>query len=84
MFTSGMLAQKCKAAVKELIAGLATQVNLKNIHLEVALACINECTREENTIDKEMAHFFGYVFNVGVLIAEGKITVKVMIPSDKV
>ena len=59
MFTSGMLAQKCKAAVKELIAGLATQVNLKNIHLEVALACINECKREENTIDKEMAQFFG-------------------------
>ena len=59
MFTSGLLARKCKAAIKELIAGLATQVNLKNIHLEVALACINECKGEENTIDKEMAHFFG-------------------------
>ncbi|XP_015750067.1 PREDICTED: nucleotide-binding oligomerization domain-containing protein 2-like, partial [Acropora digitifera] len=59
MFTSGMLAQKCEAAVKALIAGIATQVNLQDSHLEVALACINECKREDNTFYKEVAHFFG-------------------------
>ncbi|XP_068748855.1 NLR family CARD domain-containing protein 3-like [Montipora capricornis] len=59
MFTSGMLAQKCEAAVKALIAGIATQVNLHCSYLEVALACINECKRGENTFDKEMAQFFG-------------------------
>ncbi|XP_068748835.1 NLR family CARD domain-containing protein 3-like isoform X2 [Montipora capricornis] len=59
MFTIGMLAQKCEAAVKALIAGTATQVNLKHCRLEVALACINECKRGENTFDKEMAQFFG-------------------------
>ncbi|XP_068748870.1 NLR family CARD domain-containing protein 3-like isoform X2 [Montipora capricornis] len=59
MFTSGMLAQKCEAAVKALIAGTATQVNLTYWYLKVALACINECKREENTFDKEMAQFFG-------------------------
>ena len=59
MFTIGMLAQKCEAAVKALIAGTATQVNLTYWYLKVALACINECKREENTFDKEMAQFFG-------------------------
>ena len=59
IFTSGLLAQKCEAAVKALIAGIATQVNLEGSHLEVALACINECKREEDTFDKEIAHFFG-------------------------
>ena len=59
MFTSGMLAQKCEAAVKAFIAGIATQVNLGHSRLHVALACINECKREENTFDKEMAQFFG-------------------------
>ena len=59
MFTSGMLAQKYEAAVKALIADIATQVNLDDSYLEVALACINECKREENTFDKEMAKFFG-------------------------
>ncbi|XP_068670281.1 NLR family CARD domain-containing protein 3-like isoform X3 [Montipora foliosa] len=59
MFTSGMLSQKCEAAVKALIAGIATQVNLDDSYLEVALACINECKREEDTFDKEMAKFFG-------------------------
>ena len=59
MFTSDMLALKCKAAVKAFIAGIATQVNLEDSRLRVALACINECKREENTFDKEMAQFFG-------------------------
>ena len=59
MFTSGLLAQKCEAAVKALIASIATQVNLQNMDLEVPLACINECKREENTFEKEMAQFFG-------------------------
>ncbi|XP_068670274.1 nucleotide-binding oligomerization domain-containing protein 2-like isoform X5 [Montipora foliosa] len=59
MFTSGMLAQKCEAAVKELIAGTATQVSLEHCRLKVALACINECKSGENTFDKEMAQFFG-------------------------
>ena len=66
MFTSGLLAQKCEAKVKTLISGIATQVNVKNIGLtagnkglHVALACINECKREENTFEKEMAQFFG-------------------------
>ena len=59
MFTSGMLAQKCEAAVKAFIAGIATQVNLEDSRLHVALACINECKREENTFDKEMAQFLG-------------------------
>ncbi|XP_068670283.1 protein NLRC3-like isoform X2 [Montipora foliosa] len=59
MFTSGMLAQKCETTVKALIAGIATQVNLFDSYLTVALACINECKRGENTFDKEMAQFFG-------------------------
>ena len=59
MFTSGLLAQECEAAVKALIAGIATQANLRNMDLEVALACINECKKEENTFGKEMAQFFG-------------------------
>ena len=59
MFTSGLLAQECEAEVKALIAGIATQVNLENMNLEVVLACINECKREENTFEKEMAQFFG-------------------------
>ena len=66
MFTSGLLAQECEAEVKALIFGIATQVNVKNIGLdkenmglEVALACINECKREENTFAKEVAQFFG-------------------------
>ena len=59
MFTSGMLAQECDAAVEALIAGIATQFNLKKCRLQVALACINECKREKNDFDKEMAHFFG-------------------------
>ena len=59
MFTSGMLAQKCEAAVKAFIAGIATQVNLDDSRLHVALACVNECKREEDTFDKEMAQFFG-------------------------
>ena len=59
MFTSGMLAQKCEATVKALIAGIATQVNLENCHLKAALACINEYKREDNTFYKEVAHSFG-------------------------
>ena len=59
MFTIGMLAQKCEAAVKALIADIATQVNLNHCRLEVALACINECKRGENTFDKELAQLFG-------------------------
>ena len=59
IFTSGMLAQKCEAAFKAFIAGIATQVNLDDRRLHVALACINECKREGDTFDKEMAQFFG-------------------------
>ena len=59
MFTTGLLAQKCKVAVKALIAGLASQVSLDNFPLKVALACINECKGEENTFEKEMAQLFG-------------------------
>ncbi|XP_015769566.1 PREDICTED: protein NLRC3-like isoform X3 [Acropora digitifera] len=59
MFTSGLLAQECKATVKALIAGIATEVNLDGRRLRVALACINECKREGSTFDIEMAQFFG-------------------------
>ncbi|XP_067029415.1 NLR family CARD domain-containing protein 3-like isoform X2 [Acropora muricata] len=59
IFTSGMLAQECEAAVEALIAGIATQFNLKRCRLHVALACINECKRRKNDFDREMAHFFG-------------------------
>ena len=73
MFTSGLLAQKCEAEVKALISGIATQINVKNMGMnvgnmpikradmdvKVALACINECKREKNTFAKEMAQFFG-------------------------
>ena len=59
MFTSGMLAQKCEAAVKAFITGIATQVNLDGRRLRVALACINECKREENSFGKEMVKCFG-------------------------
>ena len=70
MFTSGMLAQKCKAAVKAFIAGIATQVNLEDSRLHVALACINECKREENTFDKEMAQFFGSHLKLQTIVWE--------------
>ena len=70
MFTSGMLAQKCEAAVKALITGIATQVNLDDSRLHVALAFINECKREENTFDKEMAHFFGSHLKLQTVICE--------------
>ena len=63
MFTSGLLAQKCEAKVKALMAVIATQVNEKN--MEVALGCINECKREENTFEKEMAQFFGARLKLG-------------------
>ncbi|XP_044162704.1 NLR family CARD domain-containing protein 3-like [Acropora millepora] len=61
MFTSGILAQKCETAVKAFVASIATQVNLMDIRLRVALACINECkrSREGDTFDKEMAQCFG-------------------------
>ena len=59
MFTSGLLAQKSGAAVEAFIAGIATQVNLDGSRLRVALACVNECKREGDTFDKEMAQFFG-------------------------
>ena len=58
MFTSGMLAQTCEVAVKAFIAGIATHV-LEDSRLPLALACINECKREENSFDKEMAQCFG-------------------------
>ena len=59
IFTTGLLVQKCETVVKAVIAGVATQVNLEGSRLEVALACINECKREENTFHKEMAQLFG-------------------------
>ncbi|XP_068748892.1 nucleotide-binding oligomerization domain-containing protein 2-like isoform X2 [Montipora capricornis] len=71
MFTIGMLAQKCEAAVKALIADIATKVNLNHCRLEVALACINECKRGEDTFDKEMAKFFGSHLKVQGAYCEG-------------
>ena len=71
MFTSGLLAQECEAAVKALFAGIATQVNVENINLEVPLACINECKREENTFEKEMAQFFGARLQLPVVDCSG-------------
>ena len=71
IFTSGMLVQKCEAEVKTLIAGIATQVNLGGSHLDVALACINECKREENTFHKEMAQFFGSHLQLPTVYCEG-------------
>ena len=71
MFTSGLLAQKCEAVVKAFIAGIATQVNLEDHHLRVALACINECKREENTFDKEMAQFLGSHLKLGAVSGMG-------------
>ena len=66
MFTSGLLAQKCKATAKAVIAAIYTKINLEESHFEVeesnfevALYCINECKREGTTFDKEMAQFFG-------------------------
>ena len=70
LFTSGMLAQKCEAAVKKLIAGIATQVNLEKSPLEVAWACINECKGEGNTFDKEMAQFFGSSLKLKMIAGE--------------
>ncbi|XP_067029206.1 NLR family CARD domain-containing protein 3-like [Acropora muricata] len=67
MFTSGMLAQKCEATVKAFIAGIANQVNLDGSRLRVTLACINECKREGNTFDKEMAQFFGSHLKLGMV-----------------
>ena len=71
IFTSGMLVQKCEAEVKTLIAGIATQVNLVGSHLDVALACINECKREENTFHKEMAQLFGSHLQLPTVYCEG-------------
>ena len=76
MFTSGLLAQKCKATAKALIAGIATEVNLEQRHLHkslfyVALDCINECKIEGTTFDKEMAQFFGSHLKVQMAHCEG-------------
>ena len=70
MFTTGMLAQKCKAAVKALIAGIATQVNLNKSRLPVALTCINECEREQNTFVKDMAQCFGSHLQLTMVVCE--------------
>ena len=59
MFTCGLLAQKCEAAAKALIAGIATHVNFGESLLDVALGFINECKREGTFFHKEMAQFFG-------------------------
>ncbi|KAK2546913.1 hypothetical protein P5673_033342 [Acropora cervicornis] len=50
IFTSGMLAQKCKAAVKAFISGIATQVNLDDSRLDIVLACMNECKRDREIL----------------------------------
>ncbi|XP_015748912.1 PREDICTED: NACHT, LRR and PYD domains-containing protein 12-like, partial [Acropora digitifera] len=76
MFTSGLLAQECKATVKALIAGIATEVNLEQrlLHqslLYVALDIINECKIEGTTFDKEMAQFFGSHLKVRTAHCEG-------------
>ncbi|XP_067029230.1 nucleotide-binding oligomerization domain-containing protein 2-like [Acropora muricata] len=71
LFTSGLLAQKCEAAAKALIAGIATQVNLGKSLLHVALYCINECKREGTTFDKEMAQFFGSHLRLQTADCEG-------------
>ena len=71
MFTSGLLAQECEAKVKPFIAVIATEVNLRNILPEVAFGCINECKREENTFEKEMAHFFGARFQLRSIYCTG-------------
>ncbi|XP_044162974.1 nucleotide-binding oligomerization domain-containing protein 2-like [Acropora millepora] len=70
MFTSGLLAQKCEATAKALIAGIATQVNLEE-SLYVALDCINECKIEGTTFDKEMAQFFGSHLKLQTANCEG-------------
>ena len=46
MFTSGMLAQKCKAAVKAFIAGIATQVNLEGSRVRVCLLYTSPSPRD--------------------------------------
>ena len=71
MFTSGILAQKCKAAVKEFVAAIATQVNLKDSRLHVAFACINECKTEETSFDKEMAQLFGSHLKLQMVRCQG-------------
>ena len=75
-FTSGLLAKECKATVKALIAGIATEVNFEQrlLHeslLYVALDCINECKIEGTTFDKEMAQFFGSHLKVQTAHCEG-------------
>ncbi|XP_044171374.1 NLR family CARD domain-containing protein 3-like [Acropora millepora] len=75
MFTSGLLAQKCEATAKALIAGIATQVNLEENLLDkslyVAWNCINECKIEGTTFDKEMAQFFGSHLKLQFASCEG-------------
>ena len=75
MFTSGLLAQESEATAKALIAGIATQVNLDDCRLDVALACINECKREGNSFDKQMASFLAHSSNFRWLFAQGKAVV---------
>ena len=65
MFTCGLLAQKCEAAAKALIAGIATRVTYRWYSYssqnawDLAFYCINECKIQGTTFDKEMAQFFG-------------------------
>ena len=59
IFMSGILAQKCEETAKAFIDGIDTKVkgmNSDDCPPEVALACINECKREENTVSQEIAH----------------------------
>ena len=71
MFMSGLLAQKCEAAAKALIAGIAAQVNLQESPLSMAWYGINECKREGTTFDKEMAQFFGSHLKLQTAHCEG-------------
>ena len=59
MFTTGLLAQKCEEKVKDFIASLATYVNETRKDLELSLLCINECKREADAFEKELAQIFG-------------------------
>jgi len=63
MFTTGLLAQKCEEKVKEFIAGLATYANEKK-DLELPLLCINECKREADAFEKQLAQIFGKHFQL--------------------
>ena len=66
LFTVGLVAVQSEEKAKEVIKGMASQVNNKdsNDFLLVALDCINECKKEKSDSHKELARLLGSLIHI--------------------